>query len=107
LLFGQVRTTLINDEPWFVGRDVATALGYAKPENAISKHVDEEDKKIQKPQNGVFENIPNRGVTIINESGMYSLILSSKLPTAKKFKRWVTAEVLPSIRKPNQPALFI
>lgn len=95
----QVRALSIEGEPWFVGRDVAEILGYSKPADAISRHVDDEDRKIQKPQNMVFENIPNRGLQIINESGLYSLILSSKLPSAKKFKRWVTSEVLPTIRK--------
>ena len=94
--FGQVRTTLINNEPWFVGKDVAEILGYAKPRNAIATHVDDEDKKgapIKGDLGGTQE------MTIINESGLYSLILSSKLPNAKKFKRWVTSEILPSIRK--------
>lgn len=95
----QVRAIEIEGEPWFVGRDVAEILGYSKPADAISRHVDDEDRKIQKPQNMVFENIPNRGLQIINESGLYSLILSSKLPSAKRFKRWVTSEVLPAIRK--------
>ncbi len=83
-------------EPWFVGKDVAVALGYVKSRNALSSHVDSEDKKdalIQGPLGG------RQSMTIINESGMYSLILSSKLPSAKQFKRWVTAEVLPQIRK--------
>lgn len=97
--FGEIRTVTIDDEPWFVGKDVATALGYANPKNAVPKYVSEEDRQIfQSHQNGYFE-IPTRGLTIINESGLYSLILSSKLPTAKKFKHWVTSEVLPSIRK--------
>lgn len=94
--FGEVRTLIINDEPWFVGKDVAEILGYAKPRNAIASHVDEEDKKdapIQGDLGGT------QTMTIINESGLYSLILSSKLPTAKQFKRWVTSEVLPAIRK--------
>lgn len=94
--FGEVRTLLDeNNEVWFVGKDVATTLGYSQTAQAIRKHVDEEDK-------GVFEmNTPGgkQNVAIINESGMYSLILSSKLPTAKKFKHWVTSDVLPSIRK--------
>lgn len=96
--FGSVRTLNINGEPWFVGKDVATALGYGNGKslaNAVSKHVDNEDK-------GVTEMMTPGGkqkMTLINESGLYSLILSSKLPTAKKFKRWVTNEVLPSIRK--------
>lgn len=87
-----VRTLVIDDEPYFVGKDVAEILGYAKPRNAISVHVDDEDKKdapIQGPLGGV------QTMTMVNESGLYSLILSSKLPTAKKFKRWVTSEVLP------------
>lgn len=93
--FGQVRTVEINHEPYFVGRDVAAALGYVDRFGALKKHVDEEDK--QNCQNSSFES--PRGMTVINESGLYALILSSKLPTAKKFKRWVTAEVLPAIRK--------
>lgn len=93
--FGSVRTMEINGEPWFVGKDVATILGYADTFGALKKHVDEEDK--QNCQNSSFES--PRGLTIINESGLYSLILSSKLPNAKKFKRWVTSEVLPAIRK--------
>lgn len=91
-----VRTLVIDDEPYFVGKDVAEILGYAKPRNAISVHVDDEDKKdapIQGPLGGV------QTMTMVNESGLYSLIFSSKLPTAKKFKRWVTSEVLPTIRK--------
>lgn len=89
-----VRTLVIDDEPYFVGKDVAEILGYVKPRNAISVHVDDEDKKdaqIQGTLGGV------QTMTMINESGLYSLILSSKLPTAKKFKRWVTSEVLPAI----------
>lgn len=93
--FGSVRTLAIEDEPFFVGKDVATVLGYSDAFGALKKHVDEEDK--QNCQNDSFES--NRGMTVINESGLYSLILSSKLPTAKKFKRWVTSEVLPKIRK--------
>ncbi len=91
----KVRTVLINGEPWFVGKDVAEILGYKDTFGAIKKHVDDEDK--QNCQNSSFES--PRGLTIINESGLYSLILSSKLPTAKKFKHWVTNEVLPAIRK--------
>lgn len=98
--FGSIRTTMIDDEPWFVGKDVATALGYKNSRDAITKHVDDEDKEIiQKSQNATLDFISNRGLTIINESGLYCLILSSKLPSAKKFKRWVTSEVLPAIRK--------
>ena len=93
--FGQVRTVVIDNEPWFVGKDVAEALGYGDTNQAIRKHVDNEDKLTRR-----FDwSGQNRGMAIINESGLYSLVLSSKLPTAKKFKHWVTAEVLPSIRK--------
>ena len=95
--FGKVRTMEINGEPYFVGKDVAIILGYAKPENAIAKHVDTEDKTLTPIQGGCSTGSQN--TTIINESGLYSLILSSKLPKAKEFKRWVTSEVLPSIRK--------
>ena len=94
--FGKVRTMEINGEPYFVGKDVAEILGYTKARNAIASHVDSEDKKdapIQGDLGGTQE------MTVINESGLYSLILSSKLPKAKEFKRWVTSEVLPSIRK--------
>ena len=90
----EVRTLTIDDEPWFVGKDVADILGYQNGSRDINRHVDEEDR--QNYQNGTFG---NRGVTVINESGLYSLILSSKLPQAKEFKRWVTSEVLPAIRK--------
>lgn len=93
--FGKIRTVEINNEPYFVGKDVADILGYQNGSRDIQRHVDAEDR--QNYQNGTFES--NRGMTVINESGLYSLILSSKLPTAKKFKRWVTSEVLPSIRK--------
>ena len=92
--FGKIRTVEINSEPYFVGKDVADILGYQNGSRDIQRHVDAEDR--QNYQNGTFES--NRGMTVINESGLYSLILSSKLPTAKKFKRWVTSEVLPSIR---------
>lgn len=94
--FGQVRTVEINGTPWLVGKDVALALGYAKPQNAISRHVDAEDQKvapIQGTPGGEQE------MLIINESGLYSLILSSKMPKAKAFKHWVTSEVLPAIHK--------
>ena len=94
--FGSVRTMEINGEPYFVGKDVAEILGYAKARNAIAAHVDSDDKKdapIQGDLGGT------QTMTIINESGLYSLILSSKLPNAKKFKHWVTSEVLPTIRK--------
>lgn len=95
----QVRALTIDNEPYFVGKDIAEILGYKNTSKAILKHVDEEDKQILKSQNGTLENIPNRGMQIINESGLYSLIISSKLPSAKQFKHWVTSEVLPAIRK--------
>lgn len=93
--FGDIRTVEIDGEPWFVGKDVADNLGYQNGSRDINRHVDEEDR--QNYQNGTFES--NRGLTIINESGLYSLILSSKLPSARRFKHWVTSEVLPAIRQ--------
>lgn len=97
--FGKIRTVTIDSEPWFVGKDVALALGYSDTKSAIQDHVDTEDKRIiQKGQIATLE-IPNRGMTIINESGLYSLIFGSKLDSAKRFKHWVTSEVLPAIRK--------
>lgn len=93
----QVRTVEIEGEPWFVGNDVATVLGYSNTRDAIGKHVDGEDKNTVAIRDGITRGNPNK--TIINESGLYSLILSSKLPSAKKFKHWVTKEVLPTIRK--------
>lgn len=93
--FGQIRMIMQGDEPWFVGKDVAEILGYTNPSKALADHVDEEDKL----NNESLSSLGQRGGWIINESGLYSLILSSKLETAKAFKRWVTAEVLPSIRK--------
>lgn len=95
--FGRIRTLAINNEPWFVGKDVAEMLGYAKPENAIANHVDEEDKNSTLIQ-GSGSNYKSKAI-IINESGLYSLVLSSKLPSAKEFKRWITHEVIPAIRK--------
>lgn len=92
----QVRTLFINDEPWFVGKDVAEILGYSKARNAIATHVDDDDKKgapIQGDLGGTQE------MTVINESGVYALVFGSKLPSAKKFKHWVTSEVLPTLRK--------
>ena len=93
--FGQVRTVTIDGEPWFVGKNIATALGYSDTDKAIRNHVDDEDKLTRQ----IGGSGQSRNMTIINESGLYSLILSSKLPSAKKFKHWVTREVLPSIRK--------
>ena len=91
----EVRTVEIDGEPWFVGKDVATVLGYQNGSKALSDHVDEEDKL----NNESLSSLGQRGGWLINESGLYSLILSSKLPNAKAFKRWVTSEVLPTIRK--------
>ena len=95
--FGKIRTCQVNNQIMFVGKDVATALGYAKPENAIATHVDTDDKTTTLIQ-GTGSNYKSK-VVIINESGLYALILSSKLPQAKAFKRWVTNVVLPQIRK--------
>lgn len=95
--FGKVRTIVKDGEPYFIGKDVADILGYAKPENAIATHVDEEDKTSTLIQ-GTGSNYKSKAI-IINESGVYALIFGSKLPKAKQFKRWVTSEVLPSIRK--------
>ena len=95
--FGQIRTCMVGGETYFVGKDVASALGYKKPENAIAIHVDKEDKTSTLIQ-GSGSNYKSQAI-FINESGLYSLILSSKLESAKRFKRWVTSEVLPAIRK--------
>ena len=95
--FGSVRSIMVNNEPYFVGKDVAEILGYSNPRDALARHVDEEDKTTTLIQ-GTGSNYKTT-VTIINESGLYSLILSSKMPNAKKFKRWVSSEVLPAIRK--------
>lgn len=92
--FGRLRAAEINDEVWFVGKDVARSMGYTNPQKAIRDHVDDEDKMA----NEMFT-VNGTPITLINESGLYSLVLSSKLPGAKRFKRWVTSEVLPSIRK--------
>ena len=96
--FGEIRTVEVNGEPWFVGKDVATALGYGEGKslaNAVANHVDEEDKGVTV----LMTPGGNQKMVIINESGLYSLVLSSKLPGAKRFKRWITSEVIPSIRK--------
>lgn len=91
----QVRTLLINDEPWFVGKDVAEILGYSNPRDALAKHVYDEDKGVAK-----CDTLGGKqDLTVINESGVYALVFGSKLPNAKKFKHWVTSEVLPQIRK--------
>ncbi|CDC34438.1 BRO-N domain-containing protein [Anaerostipes sp. CAG:276] len=113
--FGEIRTVTINNEPWFVGKDVATALGYKNTKDALISHVDKEDRRIIQrseiatienhipkeafPVNFISAEIPPRGLTAINESGLYALIFGSKLSNAKKFKHWVTSEVLPSLRK--------
>ena len=93
--FGEIRTLEINNEPWFVGKDVADVLGYQNGSRDINRHVDDDDRNTV----AIHDGSQSRNVTIINESGLYSLILSSKLPSAKRFKHWVTSEVLPSIRK--------
>ena len=93
--FGSVRSTMLKEEPYFVGKDVAEILGYADPNKAIAMHVDEDDKL----NDITASSLGQRGGWFINESGLYSLILSSKLPAAKRFKRWVTSEVLPAIRR--------
>ncbi len=93
--FGQVRTCLKEKDSWFVGKDVAEALGYMNSRDALQKHIDNEDRA----DVAIHDGSQNRNMTIINESGLYSLIFSSKLPSAKRFKRWVTSEVLPAIRK--------
>lgn len=113
--FGEIRTVTIDNEPWLVGKDVAEALGYKNTKDAISSHVDVDDKRIIQrsdiatlenhlpksafPYNFTSAEIPNRGLTVINESGLYALIFGSKLESAKRFKHWVTSEVLPTIRK--------
>ena len=93
--FGSIRTIMRDGEPWFVGKDVAAALGYVKPENAIATHVFEEDKGVTK----LMTPGGKQNITVINESGFYALVLSSKLPSAREFQRWVTSEILPSLRK--------
>lgn len=93
--FGKIRAIEIDGEPWFVGKDVAEILGYSNPRDALSNHVDDEDKATV----AIHDGSQNRNVNIINESGLYCLVLSSKLESAKRFRKWVTKEVLPSIRK--------
>lgn len=93
--FGSIRIVTVNDEPWFVAKDVTEVLGYQNGRDAVKSRVDEEDRAGV----AIHDGSQNRDMTIINESGLYSLVLSSKLPSAKRFKRWVTKEVIPSIRK--------
>lgn len=101
--FGQVRTITLDGEPWFVGKDVADALGYSNSRDALARHVDDEDKtSVVIPDTG--SNYKSKA-TLINESGLYGLVLSSKLPTAKQFKHWVTSDVLPTIRKTGKYAV--
>lgn len=99
--FGEIRTVVVEGEPWFVGKDVADALGYERGSKSVVDHVDTDDRRMidGKTQSCFGIELGQRGGWIINESGLYNLVLSSKLPTAKKFKRWVTSEVLPAIRK--------
>lgn len=104
--FGKVRMTLIDGEPWFVGNDIAGILGYVIPKNAVRDNVDEEDKTViqmsdiqDRPSQGLPDHMKGSKITIINESGLYSLILRSEKPEAKEFKKWITSVVLPSIRK--------
>lgn len=92
--FGKIRTVVLDNEPWAYGKDVAVALGYAKPTDAVRNHIDPEDRTVSKT-----ETVNGTAPVLINESGLYSLILSSKLPKAKAFKHWVTSEVLPALRK--------
>ena len=93
--FGQMRSVMVDDEPWFVGKDVAEALGYSNARDALNRHVDNEDRA----DVVIHDGSQNRNMNIINESGLYALIFGSKLESARKFKRWVTSEVLPSLRK--------
>lgn len=97
--FGEIRTMMIDNKPYFVGKDIALILGYSNPSEALIEHVDKEDKLNSKTLSSLDLDLGQRGGWLINESGLYSLILSSKLPTARQFKRWVTSEVLPAIRK--------
>lgn len=105
--FGELTLLEIDNEPWFVGKEVAEKLGYENTKDSLARHVSVEDRRIIQRSEITTLEIPNRGLTIINESGLYSLILGSKLESAKRFKRWVTSEVLPAIRRTgsynNQP----
>lgn len=97
--FGEIRTVQLDNETYFIGKDIAEVLGYSNTKDAIATHVQEDDKRILQRSEITTFDIPNRGMTIINESGLYALIFGSKLESAKRFKHWVTSEVLPSIRK--------
>ena len=105
--FGEIRTLMIDGEPWFVGKDIADILEYRNGSRDINRHIDEEDRR----KSMIFDGNQNKETIIINESGLYSLILSSKLPNAKKFKRWITTDILPTIRKTggyvNNDDLFV
>lgn len=105
--FGEIRTLMIDGEPWFVGKDIADILEYRNGSRDINRHIDKEDRR----KSMIFDGNQNKETIIINESGLYSLILSSKLPNAKKFKRWITTDILPTIRKTggyvNNDDLFI
>ena len=105
--FGEIRTLMIDGEPWFVGKDIADILEYRNGSRDINRHIDEEDRR----KSMIFDGNQNKETIIINESGLYSLILSSKLPNAKKFKRWITTDILPTNRKTggyvNNDDLFI
>ena len=102
--FGSIRTAKINNDIYFVGKDVADALGYVDTNKAVSMHVDDEDKKLNDKTSPSFG---QRGATLINESGLYSLVLSSKLESAKRFKRWITSDVLPALRRTGSYSLNI
>lgn len=102
--FGSIRTAKINNDIYFVGKDVADALGYVDTNKAVSMHVDDEDKKLNDKTSPSFG---QRGATLINESGLYSLVLSSKLESAKRFKRWITADVLPALRRAGSYSMNI
>ena len=102
--FGSIRTAKINNDIYFVGKDIADALGYVDTNKAVSMHVDDEDKKLNDKTSPSFG---QRGATLINESGLYSLVLSSKLESAKRFKRWITADVLPALRRTGSYSLNI
>lgn len=98
--FGKIRTVMIDGEPWFVGNDITRALGYVNPKGAVKKHVDSDDRRVlSRVQDGPVMEIPAAGITVVNESGLYSLIFGSQLDKAKEFKHWVTHDVLPTLRK--------